>query len=590
MNRDIVEELLTKINNTSEPFDKTEHYVEIITYCWQQSAFKECRKYCSEALLLTQDNQDNKTMSFIYRILGNIEVTLANYDIGLEYYLTSLSLAESIDDKTLIANCLNNIGNIYNFLHDYDNALYFYNRSRETREAVNDIQSLPLTLNNIGLIYASKAAHIENSSEKENYQELALGHFTQASGILQTNQEDYQTLISISNSKGKLLMEMGHYDLAYETFKDVLALCEKHDLKKNITFSLSGLANYCIVKNRFSEAITYFLNAINYAIEFETKDKLKELYLELSELYAKLDNYDNAYKYQKLYVELTNTIFNEQMQNRISEFQARFEIEQKEKEKEIYRFKNIELAQAYNEIDNQKKELERLNESKNEFLGIVVHDLRNPIACIMGLCDLMMDNLTASTIDSSGLIKDLVLVKNTSVKMNQLVHELLDISAIESGKITLYKFPYYLVLIIFEREYFYNSLAQKKNIDFSIAEKYFDKQVLFDKDRIVEVLDNLTTNAIKYTQPGGKVRIEFEIVEKNFIVHIKDTGQGFSEREIQQVFHDFKKFSATPTAGESTTGFGLLIVKKIIDIHQGKIWLESIQGQGSTFSFSLPLL
>jgi signal transduction histidine kinase len=103
-------------------------------------------------------------------------------------------------------------------------------------------------------------------------------------------------------------------------------------------------------------------------------------------------------------------------------------------------------------------------------------------------------------------------------------------------------------------------------------------------------MNNLISNAIKYTYPGGRVRVYCEAQSELIVTHVEDTGQGLNEKDLRDIFSSFKKLSARPTAGESSTGFGLAIVKKIVELHHGKVWVESEHGKGSTFSFSLPVV
>jgi signal transduction histidine kinase len=110
-----------------------------------------------------------------------------------------------------------------------------------------------------------------------------------------------------------------------------------------------------------------------------------------------------------------------------------------------------------------------------------------------------------------------------------------------------------------------------------------------DHSKIASVVDNLLTNAIKYTYAGGSIRIYGESSLSEIQIHVKDTGQGLTPDDKKKVFATFTKLSAKPTGGESSTGLGLAIVKKIVEIHGGRVWVKSEHGKGSTFSFSLPM-
>ncbi|HNM15196.1 MAG TPA: HAMP domain-containing sensor histidine kinase, partial [bacterium] len=130
--------------------------------------------------------------------------------------------------------------------------------------------------------------------------------------------------------------------------------------------------------------------------------------------------------------------------------------------------------------------------------------------------------------------------------------------------------------------------ANQKNIAMDYEYDPTLPDTLMDREKIKSVVDNLINNAIKYTYPGGKVRVYHEVRDQDVVTHVEDTGQGLSDEDKQTVFMSFKRLSAKPTAGESSTGLGLAIVKKIIEIHNGQTLVRSNKGQGSTFSFSLP--
>jgi signal transduction histidine kinase len=181
------------------------------------------------------------------------------------------------------------------------------------------------------------------------------------------------------------------------------------------------------------------------------------------------------------------------------------------------------------------------------------------------------------------------MVLNSARQMVNLITELLDISAIESGKVNIDLQRNNLNLIFEECERIHRKHANQKNINLIIDKNDQLPSIMIDKSRIAEVVDNLLSNAIKYTYPDGEVRLYTEIQPNEICVHIRDSGQGLNETDLNHIFKSYKKLSARPTGGESSTGFGLAIVKKIVELHHGRVWVESKVKQGSTFSFSIPL-
>ncbi len=235
------------------------------------------------------------------------------------------------------------------------------------------------------------------------------------------------------------------------------------------------------------------------------------------------------------------------------------------------------------------EDLKVLNDKKNEFLGIAAHDLRNPLGTINGYLKIMLEDLEAGAFDAEESKSDLRSMIKASEHMNRLIAELLDISAIESGKVHMNKQMINLAEILTEREKLHQRAAQQKNIRMDFSNDIGRVEVMADMARISEVLDNLISNAIKYTYPEGRISVTCTREGPSVVVKVADTGQGIGAEELKNVFVSFKKLGARPTGGETSTGLGLAIVKKVVEMHGGRVWVQSEKGKGSTFSFSLPL-
>ncbi|MBN8706758.1 MAG: hypothetical protein J0L62_12850 [Bacteroidetes bacterium] len=234
------------------------------------------------------------------------------------------------------------------------------------------------------------------------------------------------------------------------------------------------------------------------------------------------------------------------------------------------------------------EELSFLNEKKNEFLGIAAHDLRNPLTVIMNYVTLVIQQINSGQIDKEKSVRDLEKVLTVTQQMSRMITAFLDITAIESGKLVLNIRQDSILDILKESENFYLRLASQKGIQISYSLEESEDTEMIDRDRISEVIDNLVSNAIKYTQPGGEIKIRFSSTSREVVVQVEDNGQGLSEADLRDIFKSYKKLSARPTGGESSTGLGLAIVKKIIDMHHGKVWVESEKNKGAIFSFSIP--
>lgn len=236
------------------------------------------------------------------------------------------------------------------------------------------------------------------------------------------------------------------------------------------------------------------------------------------------------------------------------------------------------------EIEEQNKELKELNNMKNEFLGIAAHDLRNPIALIMGFSDLLYEELEGEHKEFAQVI----IKKSTG--MLSLLEELLDVTKIESGKLEIKKnvidYKWFIKENIEKNSY----LAKKKNILLNTDYDDVVKEVNMDGSKIDQVLDNLIGNAVKYSHPNSIITVKVFQKDKWVCTEIIDHGQGIPEGETSILFNPFKTTSVKPTAGEHSHGLGLAIVKKIIDAHRGEVGVRSEWGVGSTFYYKIPLL
>ncbi len=248
---------------------------------------------------------------------------------------------------------------------------------------------------------------------------------------------------------------------------------------------------------------------------------------------------------------------------------------------------NNDLNNISRELQKKNAQLEQLDKLKNQFLGIAAHDLRNPLSNIMMCSEYVIDVEGKNLSDEA---QELLSLTNTSSQyMLSLINNLLDVVKIESGKFDL-TFEETDLSIFLESIVRFNAiLANKKEIQIKLNVSEGLPSVFIDKEKITQVLNNLITNAVKFSTQGTDIIVSAIQKEKEIYISVKDHGQGIPENEISLLFKPFSKVSVRSTAGENSTGLGLSIVKSIVTNHNGKIWVESKQGQGSVFTFTLPL-
>jgi signal transduction histidine kinase len=240
------------------------------------------------------------------------------------------------------------------------------------------------------------------------------------------------------------------------------------------------------------------------------------------------------------------------------------------------------------ELMEKNAALEAMNRLKNEFLGMAAHDLRSPIGNIQSLAELLLES--DAKMDRQEHIELVTMIRNMSRSMMTLLNDLLDIAAIESGKIELRLTPVSIVPYLAEIVSYHRLLAEHKKIRLVTKITKGLPTVFFDKERIQQVLNNLLSNAIKFSPPHTVVTLEAYPMGAGIELAVMDQGQGIRPEELHKLFGAFQRLSTKPTAGERSTGLGLSICKKIVELHGGTIGVESEVGHGSRFYFILPIV
>lgn len=241
---------------------------------------------------------------------------------------------------------------------------------------------------------------------------------------------------------------------------------------------------------------------------------------------------------------------------------------------------------AYFEQKQLTEELKELNKKKNQFLGMAAHDLRNPLHIIKGFTSLFL-NIEKDSLKPEHLSM-LELIDKNCKQMLTIVNDLVDISAIAEGKIDLNKQLTNIKELLDTNNYFANIMASKKNIIIEVNIQNDIPQINIDKDRITQVIENLLTNAVKFSHPQTTINLK-AFQDNNYLnFSIKDQGKGIPKEDLELIFKPFET-PVKPTGKEKSTGLGLVIVKNIIDLHQGKIVVYSEPGKGTEFIIKLPI-
>lgn len=248
----------------------------------------------------------------------------------------------------------------------------------------------------------------------------------------------------------------------------------------------------------------------------------------------------------------------------------------------------LTIAQTNRELKVANLKLSELTQLKNKFVGMAAHDIRSPINIILGNLEIF-ELISGGTLraDEKKILKD---VKDECNFILDLINKLLDISKIESGTLELTMKEINIGDIISECVQYHEMLAKKRQIKFLIEKTSATFPAIYaDPHRIKEVMNNLYSNAIKYSETNSVITTAINLDGGNIIISIKDEGIGIPESKLKEIFLPFSTLHKMSLTGERSTGLGLAIVKKIVESHGGSVWAESAPSAGSTFHISLPV-
>ncbi len=237
-----------------------------------------------------------------------------------------------------------------------------------------------------------------------------------------------------------------------------------------------------------------------------------------------------------------------------------------------------------------KRKLEELNRLRSEFVANVSHELRTPLNSIKGAVHNMLRGLGGQL--SGGQTKYAAMIQRNCNRLILLIEDLLDLSRIEAGRIELRLAPLTLSELIEDAVASMRSMAHARKVSLHSHVSPDLPKVRADGDRVKQIVSNLVDNAIKFTPKGGSVTIEVsEVAPPNraVVVSVSDTGIGISEDSLERIFEKFEQLPTSTDGPAEGTGLGLSIAKNLVEMHGGRIWVESEVGKGSTFRFTLPL-
>ncbi|MBT1703334.1 tetratricopeptide repeat-containing sensor histidine kinase [Chryseosolibacter indicus] len=578
------------------------------------------------------DQHPNEQM--LVKILNSYGITNYNkgsYETALDYYLQTLKKSEHFSDKMYYASTLNNIGVVHVTLNQYDEALKYFLKYLETMRTLGRKQNIAVALLNVGEAYIN----LDNNRQGIHYLDSALFIYKEIND---------KRGISLANSNlGDGYKNLKEYAIAEKHYKEAIAIATSIKSEESLVKALIGASELYLSTGDKQKMTGVLEHATNTAKRIGSVLWLEKAYLLRSKLDSANGDYKDAYLAYKQYASLSDSLFNERKSQQVAQMRELFESEKKDKEilllqeakkleevkasgnqrilalsvaflvliiacilywvyhkfrhtlilerknqKILYAYKELKILMDRVELQNKmlaakNETLEDLHREKDGLIGIVAHDLRSPLNKIAGLAEILKENQRLNSEDGE-IVK---IIQKVCKDGNGLIRDLLDINQFEHceelnvSSVDIKEYTQNLVN-------HYSHQLKRKALNLTLNCKT-DLNLVTDIGYLTRILDNILTNAIKFSPLHRNIYFTISSEHEGMVkMIIRDEGQGFHSKDLPYLFRKFKKLSAKPTAGESSTGLGLSIVKSLTEKIKGTIRVESEWGKGATFILEFP--
>ncbi len=503
----------------------------------------------------------------VYNNIGWLHFKIGNYAESLDYYLKCQKIAEESGDKADLAQALNAIGTVYQKMNDFEQALAFYFKSLKLSEEIGLDEGKGMAFGNIGIVYY----------EMKRYEEALEANY-QSKQIFEDIDHTYHlsmALASIAACYEALKMESE----ALFFYEESLRAAKKSGNVQVEVEVLQKQAGLLLKRNEKEDALHLLRNALRIGKKAQLKNNLLQVYRLIVEAYRALGDFESALSAHESFYELEKELFNEESNRKIRNMQLAFELEQGKREMELEKQKNAELTRL-------NAELSEANRLKTELLGIAAHDLKNPLQSILGFAELIKERTKDAFAQQYAQR-----IRAASERMVEMIVLLLQDAAMSQGKIALNLSEVSVSELCESVVEFYRPRAEEKSQRLE-TEIEPNCVILGDKRYLFQIMENLISNAIKYSPNGKKITLSLRRIDTEKVIQIavSDEGQGLTEEDKSKLFRKFQRLSAKPTGNESSTGLGLAIVKELVELHHGKIWAESEgKNKGATFFIQIPI-
>jgi signal transduction histidine kinase len=623
-----------------------------LAYDYQYIDLKKAKSFAEDAIAISQKNDLRIGESYAHETLGALYTLSGDYITALKHDNKAFEIFSARQDSVGLASIYNSIGDDYFDIGEYDEAYHYYTQGYKIAKIKGDSLLMTISVHNWGRVFKELGQYdaamdkllISQKLSQQIHDEEGLPYSLDEIGDIQLRKKEYDAALSTLTKALRLTRKLNIQILEPRTLTKLAVIhLHKNDFDKALAYYDStnqlhlktnnqlgsaevelGKANVYAKQNKLDAAIESVNKSLEMARKLNARTLEAACFNQFTKLWEKKGDYQKSLQYLKQYKQLEDSLFSHDMQQKLLREQVLFETEHKDtqiaalqskqdaideqlKRQEfirnilvvvmalsvillatVYRSGqrrrqiNTLLLQHQEEMEKRSEELERLNQVKDKFFSIISHDLRSPINALSGLLDL----LDKGAVTPEELPQHIGELKIRFNHTRTLLNNLLDWTLLQMDKLNLQPTKIDLHKIVDENIQLLSAVQTKK---IKLTNNIPTLALAFaDSNTINLVMRNLMTNAIKFTNDGGEVVINATPKDNQWFVTVRDNGIGMNNEVLKILFDKTAPYTTRGTANEKGTGLGLILCKEFVEKNGGKIWVESSEGKGSTFYFTLP--
>jgi signal transduction histidine kinase len=601
-----------------------------ISFGYSQSNVKRIDSLIDIAKTLQSGDSSKKILALIKKESELIDYKdgLANYSLinamnlfNASKYADALALTYEAEPMVLKTKKNDRISHLYALRANCFTQLFFYEKSYEYLTLANDFAEKILDNNakirSLGRIYRVKAANFTSDPKTKNIDSALFYHKLSYARQQKVSEKNFSSagFILQAGIVGRLFFEKKNFDSSKYYFKKAISEAEKFDLQKHSFSSLLGMGNIFYKEHKIDSAINYYLKALDIAKNNNNGLDLKHINKKLANVFESINETKKANFYYKKYAFLTDSVYKANIAS--SSIVAKYVIKEQEATREkqdqlrevyliftsalallsvfivIILYKNTTASRKNNKtlsminksmveqniyLKNTLEALEQSTENNNKVMQIIAHDLRSPMAAIVGLSDFMLQEHALSAEDREVI----ELIHSSGNDSLSFINEILQ-SQQDSLKKEVLDLDQLINYCVIQAQF---RAKEKKQIIIVNSQSII---IAINREKIWRVISNLINNAIKFSPVGVDIEVSLVTNVSKAIFSVKDNGIGIPENLKDKIFVKNNEGKRLGTDGEASFGIGLSICKEIIEAHDGVIWFESEVNRGTTFFFTLPI-